>query len=484
MITRIELTNFMSHRHTVIEPAAGLTVLVGPNNCGKSAVVAALQILCRNENSTYVLRHGAKECSVQVHTDDGHVIQWRRRTSPSYRINNQVFDRLRGHGLPDELHQALRLPLVDGGGETDFDVHFGAQKSPIFLLGSSAANAARFFASSSDAIRLVAMQKRHKEKHAEAQREKNRLEAKSKRLAAELETLEAVTELDDRLAIVEQLFREIALGQAAIDEAQKLASHWTDQARVRDRHAGDLSVLARLTVPPAMAPVEMLAATIDSIDGQQRVQDHASQSLRALAALTAPPILQDVASLERLSLRISEQRGRVDRKSAECRCLRPLESPPILEDVAKLDELLRKLGLGERQSRRSAQVSSALESLRAPPKLGDEAALQRMLRDLDATTAEISRGEILCRALSGTASVPPAMDARPLAEMVDRLDRAAADEALRAKLLIEAELALGEVQTELCRAAEDSLCPVCGAELDPDRLLARAAAGTGGGHES
>jgi predicted ATP-dependent endonuclease of OLD family len=42
MIKRIELTNFMSHEHTVLEPAAGLTLLIGPNNCGKSAVVAAL----------------------------------------------------------------------------------------------------------------------------------------------------------------------------------------------------------------------------------------------------------------------------------------------------------------------------------------------------------------------------------------------------------------------------------------------------------
>ncbi|NLX55578.1 MAG: hypothetical protein GXY58_10725 [Planctomycetaceae bacterium] len=30
MITRIELSSFMSHDHTVIEPAAGLTVLIGP----------------------------------------------------------------------------------------------------------------------------------------------------------------------------------------------------------------------------------------------------------------------------------------------------------------------------------------------------------------------------------------------------------------------------------------------------------------------
>jgi exonuclease SbcC len=162
MITRVELTNFMSHRHTVIEPAAGLTVLVGPNNVGKSAVVAALQILCHNENSTYVQRHGERDCSVRVHTDDGHVIEWRRKTAPSYIIDGQVFDRLKGNGLPDELCSALRLTKVDAGGDADFDVHFGTQKSPIFLLGNSAANAARFFASSSDAIRLVSIQKRHR----------------------------------------------------------------------------------------------------------------------------------------------------------------------------------------------------------------------------------------------------------------------------------------------------------------------------------
>ena len=84
MITRIELTNFMSHEHTVLEPAPGLTVLVGPNNCGKSAVVAALQILAYNDSSKYVVRHGEKECTVRVETDDGHLIQWRRRRdSPS-----------------------------------------------------------------------------------------------------------------------------------------------------------------------------------------------------------------------------------------------------------------------------------------------------------------------------------------------------------------------------------------------------------------
>ncbi len=45
MLRRIILESFMSHAHTVIDLADGLTVLTGPNNCGKSAVVAALRIL-------------------------------------------------------------------------------------------------------------------------------------------------------------------------------------------------------------------------------------------------------------------------------------------------------------------------------------------------------------------------------------------------------------------------------------------------------
>src|SRR5689334_14794262 len=121
MITRIELTNFMSHEHTVIEPAAGLTVLVGPNNCGKSAVVAALEILCSNEEATYVLRHGERECAVVVHTDEGdgqgHIIEWRRKNSPRYIIDGQTFDRLGKGGRPDELRPALRIgPVADESG--------------------------------------------------------------------------------------------------------------------------------------------------------------------------------------------------------------------------------------------------------------------------------------------------------------------------------------------------------------------------------
>ena len=95
MIQRIELHNFMSHADSVLELADGLTVLVGPNNSGKSAVVEALRTLCNNESGKYAVRHGERECSVAVVTDDGHRVEWRRnRDSVSYLIDGEEFDRL------------------------------------------------------------------------------------------------------------------------------------------------------------------------------------------------------------------------------------------------------------------------------------------------------------------------------------------------------------------------------------------------------
>ncbi|MBL9125494.1 MAG: AAA family ATPase, partial [Planctomycetaceae bacterium] len=316
MITRIELTNFMSHAHTVIEPAAGLTVLVGPNNVGKSAVVAALQILCHNENSTYVLRHGAKECSVKVETDDGHRIEWRRKNSPSYVIDGQTFDRLKGSGLPDELHRALRLPKVDAGSDADFDVHFGIQKAPIFLLGSSPGNAAKFFASSSDVSRLIEIQKRHKEKLAEAQREKVRLDGESKQLDAELGLLEPAIELDRRLELVEATHAELRSDAARLAAAELCAAELRVRAQQFARHAAEVAATTPLQPPPELPATEPLEQLIEALRGAERKHGVVAGLLTALAKLNEPPTLCDVAqpaqlieTLSALGTRVAQDEG-------------------------------------------------------------------------------------------------------------------------------------------------------------------------------
>jgi ABC-type cobalamin/Fe3+-siderophores transport system ATPase subunit len=449
MITRIELTNFMSHAHTVIEPAAGLTVIVGPNNCGKSALVAALQILRHNEKSTYVMRHGTKECSVKVWTDDGHTIEWRRKTSPSYVIDGHLFDRLRGGGVPDELVTALRLPFVEAGGEAEFDVHFGAQKSPIFLLDQSPATAARFFSSSSDASRLLLMQKRHKEKLAQRQRDKVRLEAESRQVNAELAALEPAVDLERRVKESERLADELALALQRIEAAERDVAAMVRQASAVARHESQAGALAPLAAPPALEPTGPLETLIARCQRAAETLAAAQARGRALAPLSVPPELADDRSLAR-SLREQEQ-----------------------------------LAIAVRRADRERQILAALA---APPPILETEALSRLASQLDAAQRQLARAQALAAAAQvGTSLAEPPTDetaAAELARLVPQIEAARDVCERRRQELSEAETELSAAELAMREFAASSLCPTCGSPLDADRWLASAGSGSAalGGH--
>ena len=443
MLTRIELTNFMSHAQTVIEPAPGLTVLTGPNNCGKSAVVTALQILCHNENSTYVLRHGEKECAVKVETADGHVVEWRRKARPSYTVDGKLFDRLRGAGLPDELHAALRLPKVDAGNEADFDVHFGTQKAPVFLLGSSAANAARFFASSSDALRLVQMQRRHRKKVEDANREQSGLEAESKQLNDELERLEPVVDLDARLTVAEQQYEQVTRAVDLLARATRHEGAMCTQAAVARGHQVRLAALAALSPPPELAATEPLENLIAALTGAVEKHTLAVARVGALTELPAPPEMADVGSIQRL-----------------------------VERIADSD---RDLTLARRRDR-------ALQTVAAQPPLDDDAEFATLLSEMTAAAAQCDQLGLRVTALQSVLPMPTLADAGPLAEFVSRFERVSEDIWKRELAIQTAGDALAQAEGTLRQRAADSTCAACGAALDPEQVVARAAAGMGG-HE-
>lgn len=309
MIRKIILENYMSHARTVIEPAVnesggGLTVLVGPNNCGKSAVVSALQTLAYNASGDYMVRHGEKETKVTVETDDGHVLVWRRsRDSVSYQIDGRQVHRV-GRGVPDDLHDLLRLPEVksaEEGGE-EFDVHFGKQKEPIFLLDSSERKAAVFFASSSDAALLMQMQEKHREKTKERERDKRTLEAHLEKVNESLEVLVPANDLSSRLEAVEEEHEKlIGLEKAAL----------------------------------------LLAEDLKSLESQARQSSAQGLRVKALTPLKRPPELKETASLERLLERLEEIGDESARESAKLEALSLLAEPPKIEPTTSLETLLR-----------------------------------------------------------------------------------------------------------------------------------------------
>ncbi len=340
MIKRIELINFMSHAHTVIEPAAGLTVLVGPNNCGKSALVAALQILCHNDNSTYVLRHQAKDCQIIVETQEGHVIEWSRKKSgsPKYTINGKPFDRLK-RNVPPELHAALRLPKVTSD-KQEFDVHFGEQKRPVFLLNDSAGAAAEFFASSSDAIRLVEMQALHKLKVRDARRDQANLLLEKQAVADRLTKLAPVKKLDTEIVAVEEMFVALAAEAEDIAAIHNIINHIVDGHKDLLYHETLVGCFEQLRQPPDFQDTGELQRLLRQMATSIAQTEHATKLSDALRPLPQPPEIDDETELENVINEIVTSTRRAQQNDAKSNSLRQLAPAPELESTDPLARLL------------------------------------------------------------------------------------------------------------------------------------------------
>lgn len=328
----------MSHVRTVIEPAPGLTVIVGPNNCGKSAIVNALQCLAYNAQGKAFVRHGSRFAKVTVDTAEGDRIEWcRERDQVSYSINGE---RTHRGVIPDSLPTKLRLNEVKGDDNrgSDFDIHFAEQKQPIFLLGQEK-QAALFFASSSDTGYLLKMQQTWKSRTNDQKRELKRLNDKLIHDRAVFEAYAPVEEVEAQVRSAEMAFAQLQKLEA---EREGLAS-WMERSR------------------GLLAAVQLQSA-------QQE----------ALSTLEPPPQLTDTESCRRLATRwrrLSTDAGR----EAERLTVLDLPVEPALADTADLADLTRRIAAKDRFIRKIAAKAAIVETLAAPPTLTDTAGLVQMI---------------------------------------------------------------------------------------------------------
>lgn len=444
MIRRIELVNFMSHDATVIEPSDGLTVLVGPNNCGKSAVVTALQILATNDNSTYVLRHNESDCTVTVTTSDpdpsdpdtteNHIVQWgRTRDAPRYVIDGVRFDRLGRGAVPDELHAALRLPKVVTDDDRKFDVHFGGQKSPIFLLNDPPSHAAQFFASSSDAATLIAMQNLHQKRTADAKREQKELSAQLLQFERELAALEPVDALVARVCANEEAYQEIARTAIQVQQCEAVSASLLVAINAVDRAQSRATVLARVPAPPVMGDEAALAHTFTSLATAHRNQRNADAVRRAVRLLSIPPAMGDTAGLSQ--------------------CLRSLDA--ATQSVV-----------------RTRKLRTAVESLTAPPALARDTDLRVAVDALAGAHETARRTHCLRTRLAPLKPLDEFPAPRPLRESISAIEQAAALVDEHSTGAQSARTGLALLALEIARwVQEHPSCPICGSSLDASRLV-------------
>lgn len=476
MIRRIELTNFMSHARTVLEPAEGLTVLVGPNNCGKSAVVVALQILCQNDNSTYVMRHNERECRVTVETSDGHTIQWsRKNNSPRYVIDGKVFDRLDRNSTPEGLHDVLCLPKVSADGNREFDVHFGEQKSPVFLLDKPGSHAAQFFASSSDAASLVEMQKRHQQKMLEARKDRLRLEADAQCLARDLSILSAADSVGAQIDRAEQ--EHAAIAQLSLDVSRlTIDIGAVEQATgTLEQCDAEVRVFAALTSPPALKSTDQLHQSINQLAQTTRNLERGVALAATLVQVQPMPELADEKPLMQLieDLRSVERMYR--RLDAECLEARDLRTPPQLEDAQALQRDVREFITVNQRATAMQLQALVLGALDVPPELPSEAGLAGDVLLLENGIARVDRASSLCNRLADLAPAAELSDSTELTQLVEGWERIV-------RMIGAHQQSVASVTDELQRAESalrlwaevQQVCPTCGGPLDPARVAEHA----------
>ena len=522
MIRKIILENFMSHAHTVIDLADGLTVLTGPNNCGKSAVVAALQILATNGRTTHVMRHGEKVCRITVETDDQHTISWERKNKTvKYTLDGEDIHRT-GASVPDSLHDLLRLDRVSAeAGKTtyDYDIHFGEQKSPVFLLNESSSRAASFFASSSDASRLLEMQFRHRTRLREKRSEAKRLAAEIETNAARLKGFETVDSIADSLQRAEKAQQQISSVEKQIQRLRQLVESLDRKGRECRGFHDQLGLLNRLnqatTNPSELERAEQRLFRLRSVVQQkshllEQIRT-VRQQVKTLGELATPPMQHDAGGLSWLVNRLQAASAgkqtavRIhtccsaivapppQEPAAACRAvleqlvttskrkvaaqlamtaLRALQPAPQLSDTRDLRLLLGKLvGAAERQQHAS-RLHASCAALQRPPAEVQTDRLQQLISYLAQKQTEVARWQAATNQLSRVRPPAEAIDPDSLITMLARLGQAMQQVAATRRRAEAASQSLTACEQQIRTfVAANPKCETCGGSIDPETLM-------------
>lgn len=448
MIVSIELTDFMAHAHAVIELGPGLTVLSGPNNCGKSAIVEALRCVAENPSSArHYIRHGAKQATVAVNLDDGTRITWGRKPDyPWYELlapgaeTPATFHKLGRENVPEEVAKALRLGQVVIE-KKEFDVHLGDQRDPVFLLRAPGSARAAFFAASSESGWLIEMQKLLAARVKGRKQEVKRLESEMAGLRAELVRACELERAEAGAVAARELFDGLTRARRAEDELVRRAAELAGLEARRDAISIRLEALAPAQPPPAVHDVRSLAGAATGMRALREWEDRHFRTAGALAELREPPVLADAARLAELAIE------------------------------------LRALDISEREN---ATLAEKLADLASPPGVKPVADLARL-------TSELER--LAARELALAARLSAAPDIGPPPSPVDETGPAAAArevaglvraESEAAKALTDAEAALNRADTILAqRLAALGHCPLCNADLELARFTGKAEAPRG-----
>ena len=522
MIKRLKIKDYMAHKDTELELGPGVTVLTGPNNSGKSAVVEALRSVAQNPVPHHVIRHGASKAVVRVELDSGEAVEWvRSRGNSVYHLFNadqnsdapdntpEVYAKF-GRTPPEDIRNLLRLDLVETENGA-VDIHIGNQRYPIFLLDQTGSQAASFFAASTEAEYLLRIQQTLKTKTDHTRSKRKELLQESAGLEEALGRYLPLEDLDLQLSSTEALYARLVAFQQALPFLSRTIEVVQETTLQHERKVASSAALEMLTPPPPMQETRGLELARYDLQSILLQLGQVEAGAAALAPLCEPPGLSDTTRLDALLRALGTGRIILNYRHLAEAALELLEPPPGLQEIRKLEETIRGLGLVGSNRNRAVATEHVLEAIHTSPETHALAPLQSLIEQWTAG----ARSHELCSARGETLErlqePPDRHHLRPLEELLaamhemekrirethrltavlaelnscsDPAPIAGGDELLgRMSLLhrqLEANTRLQEdlastivsKRREIEKEIQDlGLCPVCGHTLDMDHFL-------------
>ncbi|WP_320171447.1 AAA family ATPase [Maridesulfovibrio sp.] len=439
MIKKIILKDFLAHGETEIELGEGMTVLTGLNNSGKSSVVEALRCIATNPLPRHFIRHGASRARVELEMDDGVRVAWiRKKATAWYEVMKpgqeepEVYAKF-GRKPPEDVLNLLRLNHVPLENGNSLDVHIGNQRNPIFLLDQPPSVAAQFFASSSEASHLLAMQTELKNRVRNAKRDQSYQQKKMESIRAELDRmqelpdvcleLESARELKTRTETIE---KEIPAIEALLQRKNELE---TNKRKLAEREKS----LNGLLPAPELFPSAQLENTVARMNGLSSTRSALERKSTALEGLRLPPDLFPAAQLAESLARQHRLRNAGSIQSARRDVLKQLSPPPEPEDLSAISATISNISRNRVFRDRIAGRSQILGTLAAPPELFDISQLGQLLDRISSLSQEMTNTR------------------KRIADLKQ------AEERMKERIS--------------ARLTEIGNCPLCGGELDADKLI-------------
>lgn len=271
---RVQVRNFQSIAQSSVD-IDGLTVITGPNNSGKTALMRAVRGVFTNAKGTSFVRYGADNCEVCVEFADGNTVTWEKgKTANRYTVNGKMLDKV-GAGVPDEV-EALGIVPITAGNATVWPQIAPQFTGQVFLLDQSGSVVAEALADVERVGKLSRALKACDGDKRQAQSELKVRRADAKTLVAEMATFDGMDDAVAGIANIERDGLALHADQARIKELQGLAERLDEH---RDQVA-KLAGIESISVPSA-------DETLTASQTGSRLSDLTTIRTRLSAAKTA-----------------------------------------------------------------------------------------------------------------------------------------------------------------------------------------------------